>query len=75
MARNIEVVFDQKTGDFVLHYSGVRTHAEEHALTDRIKEELRKLGFDVDEDHSHDKPRIPEVDEETVARVRTRVKV
>ena len=64
MAKNIEIVFNGKTGDFVVHYSGVPTHAEEHAITDKLIRELRKQGFDVDTDHFHDAPRIPDVEED-----------
>ncbi len=75
MGKNIEIVFNDKTGDFVVHYSGVPSHAEEHGISDKLKSELRKLGYDVDTDHFNDQPRIPEVEEESdVVKVPERVR-
>lgn len=72
--KKIEIMFNPQTGNFVVHYSGVPTHAEEHALTDRLVNELRKLGFDVETDHKHDAPKIPEVEKENGNVARTRIR-
>lgn len=70
----MEIIFNPKDGSFVVHYSGVATHEREHALTNRLITELRKLGFDVDVSNHHDQPRIPEVEKEDAAVIRTRIR-
>ena len=72
--KKIEIMFNPQNGNFVVHYNGVPTHAEEHVLTDRLIDELRKLGFDVETGHHHDAPRIPEVEKENGDVSRTRIR-
>ena len=67
MAQEIEIVFNEETGKFVIHpKSGFATHDDEHAMIDELIRQLQAQGFDVEVGHYHDKPKIPEVEDPTV---------
>ena len=58
--KKIEIMFDNKTGIFVTHFNGVPTHDEEHLILDNLIAIL-KNSFDVEVEHYHDKPKLPEI--------------
>lgn len=62
MAKQVEILFDESSGKFVAHFSGFKTHQEEHQMLDQILAKLRERGFDAEVDHHHDKPKLPEFD-------------
>lgn len=62
MAKQFDIVFNEGTGKFVVHFSGVATHSEEHELLDRLLQELKSKGFDFEVEHFHDRPKIPELE-------------
>ncbi len=64
MSQTVEIVFDDNSGKFVIHYSGVATHAEEHQITDEILARLEKIGFKAEVSHYHDQPKVPDIQEE-----------
>jgi len=66
VAETIEILFDENTGDFVVHFENVETHDKEHEIISRLATKLRAAGFEVDTDQYHDKPKIPEVNEENI---------
>lgn len=59
----IEILFDEKTGQFVTHFSGVETHDEEHKILDKLVETLKTNGLAVSVNHYHEKPKLPEYSE------------
>lgn len=71
MAEQIEIVFDENTGKFVVHFSGVATHDQEHQILDQLIANLEKQGFDVNVEHYHDKPKLPDLDPVQVWRKNT----
>ena len=66
--QQMEVLFNESTGDFMTHFSGVPNHSEEHRLLDKFMETLRNNGFKTDVHHHHEKPKLPviEVNDEDV---------
>lgn len=72
MPKQVEIVFDEKSGKFVVHFSGVPVHEEEHRILDQIIAELKKHGFDVETEHFHEKPRLPEFDEKQLPEPKVR---
>lgn len=63
MAEQIEIVFNERDGKFVVHFSGVATHEKEHELLDKLLAELKSIGFDAEVEHYHDRPKLPELEE------------
>lgn len=63
MAEQMEIVFSERDGKFVVHFSGVATHEQEHELLDQLLAELKGLGFDAEVEHYHDRPKLPELEE------------
>jgi len=64
MARTFEIVFDEKTGNCAVHFSGVPTHDEEHQLLDQLVAKLQENGLTVDITHVHtEPPKIPQLAE------------
>ena len=71
MAEKVEVAFNNTTGKFVVHFSGVATHEKEHELLRELIQNLRAQGFDAEVDYYHDRPKLPEVEEtQGVLRIR-----
>lgn len=64
MSKQIEALFDEKTGKFVVHFSGVPTHDEEHRILDELLAKLQAAGYEVETEHYHDRPKLPELQEE-----------
>lgn len=62
MAKQIEALFNEKTGKFVVHFSGVPNHEEEHRILDELIAKLKSQGFDVKVEHYHEKPKLPELE-------------
>jgi len=61
MAKQTEIIFDENSGRFVIHFTGYASHDDEHKELDRILGQLRRQGFDAEVKHFHDKPRLPEL--------------
>ena len=61
--KKVEILFDEKTGKFVIHYEGVPTHEEEHKITEQLLERLHQMGYEVTMEHYHDKPKLPDLDD------------
>ncbi len=57
--KKIEVLFDEKSGKFVVHFDGVPTHDEEHQILDQLIAKLKKKGYAVEVEHRHDDPKLP----------------
>lgn len=76
MPAKIEIAFDKKTGNFVVHYDGVESHAKEHELTDELIALLQKAGYEIKTSHSHDgaAPKIPDIETEDAVPGRLGVK-
>lgn len=72
MAEQIEIVFNERDGKFVVHFSGVATHEREHELLDKLLAELKSIGFDAEVEHYHDRPKLPELEEERIPGRRTK---
>lgn len=66
MKEQIEIVFDKKTGRFVIHYSGVSSHKKEHEFTDELIAKLKANGYEIETSHFHDAPRIPKIEKEDI---------
>lgn len=66
MTKQTEIIFDEATGKFVVHFTGYVTHDDEHKELDRILDQLRRQGFDAEVSHFHDKPKLPELDQSTI---------
>jgi len=64
MKKKVEIMFDEKTGRFVVHFEGMRRHPQEHAMLKRLVNELQKQGFDVEMSDYSDDPKIPEAENE-----------
>ena len=76
MSAKIEIAFNKTTGNFVVHYSGVKSHDEEHGLTDELIARLKKAGYEIKVRHHHDDsaPKIPNIESEDVVSSPTKVK-
>ena len=67
MAKKINIVFNEKTGKFVINFKGVPTHEEEHRLLETLLQKLRDQGYDADVKVAHqDKPKLPDVDSDCI---------
>ncbi len=62
--KKVEVLFDEKTGKFIVHCEGFSTHEKEHELIKKLVGKLKAQGFDVEVSHKIDKPKLPESDSE-----------
>lgn len=64
MSAKMEIVFNKETGNFVVHYDGVESHAKEHELTDELIALLQKAGYEIKTSHYHDDraPKIPDIE-------------
>ena len=60
--KKIEIVFDESTGKFVVHFEGFLTHEEEHQELDKLLAKLKQKGFDAEVTHRQDKPKLPRTD-------------
>lgn len=69
--KKIEILFDEKNGKFVVHFDGVPTHDEEHEILDQLVAKLKKKGYVVEVEHTHENPKLPQQGGNTV---RTRPK-
>lgn len=76
MPAKIEIVFDKKTGNFVVHYDGVESHAKEHEFTDELIALLQKAGYEIKIGHHHDDsaPKIPDIETEDAVLGRVNLK-
>lgn len=63
MAKKVEVVFNEKDGKFVVHFSGVPIHDEEHKILDELIAQLKRQGFEAKVSHYHEKPKLPQFDD------------
>lgn len=56
----MEIIFDERTGRFVVHFDGVATHDKEHEIFDQLAAKLKESGYEVSSEEFKDSPKLPE---------------
>jgi hypothetical protein len=57
---NMEILFDERSGKFVVHFEGVATHEKEHEIFDQLAAKLKEDGYDASSEEYKDSSKLPE---------------
>lgn len=57
---NMEILFDERSGKFVVHFEGVAAHEKEHEIFDQLTVKLKEDGYETVSEEFKERPKLPE---------------